>query len=222
MTPASSPTETSIVTMDRRHAPAIARLHQLGLPRGFLSTLGDSFLEELYQAIARAPESVVWVAESPTGRCVGFIAGTTNVGRCYRAVLCKAWFRLGARLVTRVWRPIVLRRTAQTLLYPLRRRAEGHRRSGAVNAIQAELLSVAVAEEAHGTGVGKALVTALEKAFRSWGHEGEYRVVTDAGDPRSNAFYRALGFVHRLDFTHHEHLMSCYTKICNWRPEDMS
>ena len=77
---------------------------------------------------------------------------------------------------------------------------------------QAELLAMAVHEQARGKGIGRDLVDALERDFVEWGLEGEYCVVTFTGDPGSNAFYRRIGFEPTRAFRHHENLMQEYRK----------
>ena len=69
-----------------------------------------------------------------------------------------------------------------------------------------------VGEAARGLGVGRGLVHALERFFTESGAALEYEVVTDAEDPRSNAFYEGIGFSHRRRFVHHGHPMNAYHK----------
>jgi ribosomal protein S18 acetylase RimI-like enzyme len=196
-----------------RDAPMVAELHRLALPRGFLSTLGDRFLARLYRLLARADRTCVWVGADPDDRCVGFVAGSLDIGRAYRQVLSRGALPLAAAMLPGALRPAVLGRALQTLAYPLRR-GDRRRTGDGVDpaAIRAELLSIAVADRARGHGLGRRLVAALEASFREWGHRAAYRVVTDAEDPRSNAFYAALGFARAGEFHHHDHRMALYTK----------
>jgi ribosomal protein S18 acetylase RimI-like enzyme len=209
--------------MSARHGARVAELHRQSLPAGFLSRLGDRFLARLYRAIGTAPRSGVWVAEDAAGRCLGFVSGSCDVGRCYRSVLLRAGAPLLWLAAPALLRPAALKHAAETLTYPLRgpeRRDpetvpaddEADAPPDRVGAIRAELLSIAVDGEARGLGLGRRLVQALETAFLGWGHAGPYRVVTDAEDPRSNAFYVGVGFTFVHRFRHHGHPMALFVK----------
>ncbi|MBU0742292.1 GNAT family N-acetyltransferase [bacterium] len=205
-----------IKTFEQRYVEDVAKLHCMALPRGFLSTLGTGFLGRLYLGIADADLSGVWVAVGYGDRCLGFISGSRDLHQCYRYVLRHGWFPLGIRLAGSLfrWRSIV--HLSQTLAYPFRKLgADGDEKDEVIRLgreVRAELLSIAVASEARGMGVGRALVEMLEQYLLDCGHSGLYRVVTDAEDPRSNAFYDSVGFSLRGQFRHHEHTMALYTK----------
>lgn len=192
-----------------RDGREVARLHREALPQGFLSRLGDPFLARLYHGIDRDPRAAVWVAEDDEG-VLGFLAGAADVQGLYRGVLARDALALGLRLLPSLLRPAMLRRIGETALYPFRRLGPD---DGLAGLPHAELLAVGVDARARGKGVGRALVGELEEALRGWGVRA-YRVVTDAEDPRSNAFYRRVGFDHAGNFTHHGHPMAAYTKGC--------
>lgn len=197
-----------------KDASQVAELHRLALPRGFLSTLGDRFLGSLYTLLAASDGTCVSVAADADDRCVGFVAGSLDIRQSYREVLRRGAPALIWNLMPNLVRPTVWQHILQTLVYPFRD-AGGEFASGNgidPKTIRAELLSIAISDRARGQGLGRLLVAALEQYFREWNHHGPYRVVTDAEDPRSNAFYVALGFAKAGEFRHHKHLMSLYTK----------
>ncbi len=194
-----------------RDAPTVAELHRMSLPRGFLSTLGDRFLGRLYQLLAEAERTCVWVGADHDDRCVGFVSGSLDIRASYSQVLRRGGLGLTAAVAPRLLRPSVLGRVFQTMAYPLRQGGGGHTGVDPAS-IRAELLSIGVSGAARGHGLGRCLVASLEESFRDWGHRGPYRVVTDAEDPRSNAFYTALEFRLAGEFLHHDHRMSLYIK----------
>ncbi len=199
----------------KEDAVQVARLHRIAIPRGFLSELGDGFLVRLYREIARAEGSCVLVAADGDDVCLGFVAGSIDIRICYRRILLRGGITLFLQILPSLFRASVLKRILQTLLYPLRR-GKGNDEMGAVLAedagAKAELLSIAVDEKARGLGVGRLLVEALEVFFRRQGGQTAYGLITDATDPRSNAFYEALGFRLKAKFRHHEHDMNQYVK----------
>ena len=62
---------------------AIARLHYDHINQGFLATLGVPFLTLLYKAIDKDSESVLLV-ELVDCSIVGFVTGTSGLGRIYK------------------------------------------------------------------------------------------------------------------------------------------
>ena len=192
----------------------VAALHRLALPNGFLSSLGDHALSLLYQGIARQRGATVIVARTPRGEVLGFVSGTTDVSGLYRGVLRRSGLRLGLAMMRSAYHPSTIRKVWETLTYPLRFRG-----SVACGSSQepdpgctAELLSIAVDGGKRGLGIGRALLHALDQHFRFVGQVGRYRVVTDAEDPRSNAFYARMGFEPIGGFLHHGHPMNMYVR----------
>jgi len=168
-------------------APAVARLHADQISEGFLSFLGPRFLARLYRRIVRDPDSFLLVADLG-GHHVGFISGSTDVRGLYRRFLVRdgipaAW-SAAPRLIVG-WRQVV-----ETL---------GHGTSGGAGGATgtgpgAELLSVAVAPDRQGRGLGRRLVESflgeLESRSCPSGH-----VVVGAGNVGAVALYERCGFV---------------------------
>ncbi len=199
-----------------RHFRDSARLHADGITEGFLSTLGEPFLAVLYEGIATAEDSGVLVAEED-GFVLGFISYTSDVKGCYRQVLRSKWPRLVLNLLPSLLRPVVYRKIFETLIYPLTHRGKDDSGNGgpgstsAAGHLRSELLSMAVAPQARGKGVGKLLVKAVDEALTQIGLTG-YFVVTHAVDERSNGFYRRCGFELYGEYVSHGKPMNEYFK----------
>lgn len=164
-------------------AEALAALHAQRIGEGFLVTLGHRFLARLYRRIARSPGSVLLVAEAD-GRVVGFVAATTSTRRLYAEFL-----RHDAVPAALAAAPAVLRapmRAWETLRY-----GAGHDDLPA-----AEVLSIAVADDASGRGIGGALLAAALDALAQEG-AAEARVVTAVGNDAALAMYERAGFRRR-------------------------
>lgn len=182
-----SPEDSGGVTVraaSRSDLPTVARLHSEGIGGGFLSRLGQGFLEELYAVMVAEPDSIVLVAEDGFGRVVGFIAGTRSTSGLYRAFLL-SWHSV--RAVSRSWRAMarvsVWREAFETLRYG----GDGQAPDGG------ELLAMAVDESERGRGVGRELGQRLIDGFRA---NGVVRaiVVVGADNLPAQRLYGSLGF----------------------------
>jgi ribosomal protein S18 acetylase RimI-like enzyme len=185
---------------------SIACLHAESIKTGFLSKLGIPFLIELYKAIQEQDGSFVYVCETNEKIC-GFIAGAIDTKSLYKKVLLKNWFRFVLPIIKFVFNFKVCRMIVETVSY-------GFKKEKAVSdecSYSAELLSIAVANSGRGKGVGKELVSALEKMFAEYSVM-QYKVATFSEDQQSNGFYRSCGFVVDHQFVHHGNVMNQYLK----------
>jgi ribosomal protein S18 acetylase RimI-like enzyme len=160
---------------------AVAALHADRIGEGFLSSLGPGFLRRLYRRVVRSDDGFVLVAGA-AGRVLGFVAGVGSVSALYRRFIVRDGVVAGALAAPRLVRAVP--RVVETLRYPA---ATG-------DLPEAEILAVAVAAEAAGAGVGRALVRAATDAFAARGVTAA-KVVTTADNAAALAMYRACGFV---------------------------
>ncbi len=201
--------QITVRTMKLNEASEVAMLHHQGIPQGFLSKLGKGFMASMYEGITKSENSGVWVAVDETDRVMGFIAGTLHVGRCYKSVLLRRGLVMAYYALPSLFSTNALHQVIETIMYPKRETD-----TGPLQALEptAELLSLAVAPEARGTGAATLLCNELEGNLQKWGLNGPYRVVTMADDPRSNSFYRKVGFQFIHEFLHHGITMNLYHK----------
>ena len=180
-------------------APAVAALHQNGIPTGFLSSLGPKFLAELYSVLADSEHGFGFVCdlgESP----VGFIACADDTGRFYKEALKKRGVRLALRLLPHIWRPQALRNSIETVLYP----------SNLPDDLPAaEILSIVVTAKARRRGIGRTLVRRAMAAFRG---RGIKQAIVSAGAENgpAEALYRDCGFDVAHTRKHHGLPMATY------------
>ena len=73
---------SAIRPMRESDAATVARLHVRGIPGGFLSTLGEGFLTELYSALPDCPSGFGFTFEL-AGEPFGFIACAADTGRLH-------------------------------------------------------------------------------------------------------------------------------------------
>jgi ribosomal protein S18 acetylase RimI-like enzyme len=166
-------------------AAEVAHLHAEQISEGFLSFLGPRFLGRLYRRIIRHPDSFLLVAD--LGGQAGFIAGSTDVRGLYRQFLVRDGFPAACSSAPRLivgWRRVV-----ETL---------GHGSSdgasaGGSSGPSAELLSVAVAPERRGLGIGRRLVDSFLEEVEGRSCPAAH-VVVGAGNPAAIALYERCGF----------------------------
>src|SRR5690606_4416678 len=118
------------------------------------------------------------------GRVVGFITGGTSMGPIYKRML-RSPVRLGLALAPALVRPAKVRRIIEILRYS----GDAALPDGVP---EAELLSLAVAPEARGSGVAETLYRKLVEDFQARGVDAFRIIVGDALVP-AHRFYQRMG-----------------------------
>lgn len=169
--------------VDTRAITEVSRLHREGIPEGFLSSLGVSFLTLLYQAMAQSENAVLFFALH-NGRVAGYISGCTRVKEFFQEFRKKNFFRALSLVVLKVmFCPSVLRKISETSRYPAK----------SSYLPPAELLSIVVATEYRGTGLAEQLFKYFCSELKSRG-EGFCKVLVSSRNERANSYYRKVGF----------------------------
>ena len=190
-----------IEPLTRRHARAVAALHQAGIQTGFLSSLGPLFLRQLYAAIGSCSAGFGYVRKEPDGKVLGFVACAESTGRLYKQAFLRRGLMMALPLIRFVFRPAVLKRIWETLRYPT---------ETAGDLPNAEVLSIVVSEDARGKGVGKALMEAAMDEFANRRIK-QIRVAVWDGNESANKFYQHCGFSLATTRKHHGLDMNIYT-----------
>ncbi len=162
-------------------AGPISTLHASCIAEGFLVALGPRFLRRLYRRVVSSSGSFAFVVDGPAG-VIGYIACATDTRAFYGEFLRHDGFVASAaafpRLVRSPWR------VWETWRYGARADA---------GARGAEVLALAVASDARGRGIGRALVTAALDEFRRRDVKSA-RVVTATGNKAALRCYELAGF----------------------------
>lgn len=182
------------------HAADIARIHATCIVEGFLSSLGQTFLRQLYLAMMQHDGTQVF-AVLDGDRVVAFSSVTQDTPRMYRWIMRRRLFRIGWPLVRQLFRWTRLKRMLETLFYPAHEQVRSLPR--------AELLSFAVAPEARRQGLGVVLCQCRVDWLAGRGVT-EAKVAATEG-LHSNEIYPRLGFT-RVDVKdHHGRPLNLYT-----------
>jgi ribosomal protein S18 acetylase RimI-like enzyme len=164
-------------------AKAIAALHAALISEGFLVVLGRPFLERLYRRIVQSDTTFVFVSADPSADINGFVAVAEDTGRLYRDFLVHDGVHAGLRAAPALVRHP--RKVFETLRHGTG--GGGEERAGA------EILAVAVAEEARGRGIGVALVAAVTAELRRRGITRAHVVTASTNEP-ARRMYEHGGF----------------------------
>ena len=174
-------TDIEVRQAESGDASAVARLHRDSIESGFLSSLGLGFLTLLYRAMIESATVHVHVAVAD-GSVVGFIAGAEDTSRFYKEFLRRHFLGALIRLLPALVRPRTWKKVLETLRY-----------GSEQNTRCAELLSMAVAAQGRGRGVGKTLVEALLGSASAAGI-ASMRVVVGSDNEAAISLYRSAGF----------------------------
>lgn len=178
------------------HAADAARLHILGQPGTFLTSLGADVLAVIYRTLPASPVGFGYAAVDGAGRVAGFAAVTTSTGRLFGEMATRRLGQLLPPLLARfARRPSLLLRSVQTVFYPL---LAGEKESSAAG--HGELLAIMTEPEQRGQGIGAALLGAVVIECRARGL-AELSVTVDAANSGARRFYARHGFLFRREFT---------------------
>jgi ribosomal protein S18 acetylase RimI-like enzyme len=161
----------------------VARLHAQSITHGFLSSLGESFLVLLYEAISRDARSIL-IVDIHDGDVLGFVAGGQGLrpllGRLFGQAPKLAWALLPVMISPRrLWQIV------ETLAYVWRFKP-------VPDCPAAELLSIAVAQSVRGQGIAPRLYGALCSEF-SRKEVSEFCIVVGEGLVPAHRFYKKMG-----------------------------
>lgn len=166
----------------------VAKLHVHAFPGFFLTSLGLSFLEELYAGFLAHPSGIFIVARDG-GSIVGFVAGTSAPEVFFSDLRRRRRFAFVFKAIPSILRnPLPVFRK---LLYAVRYRGEAlaTRSSGAL------LSSIGTARWCRGSGLAANLIIAFEKRVMAHGADFVYLTTDVEDNDRVNAFYKRHGYV---------------------------
>jgi ribosomal protein S18 acetylase RimI-like enzyme len=172
--------------------PGIVTIHQRAFSNFFLTRLGGDFLARYYTLVLNYGAGIVLVSER-CGVLDGFACGFVEPPEFYRLMWRKRGIFALPALSALVREPSL----ATRVLYGVQRIQTS---ASMGSARSCELASIAVAPEAGGNGLGKALLQAFVAQARSMNAQYVYLTTDADGNDSANALYRQAGFQHTRRF----------------------
>jgi ribosomal protein S18 acetylase RimI-like enzyme len=172
--------------------PGIVQVHLSSFQNFFLTFLGGRFLGLLYHEILKEPGHVCLVAVSTDDKIVGFAFGIKNQVGLYKRLAKKRWFAFAlASSGAAFRRPSIIPRLLRALRY------DGKVREASS---PASLMSIAVAPEEKGKGIGKSLVKRFLNEMALKGVETVCLTTDRDNNEDTNIFYQKIGFLKAREF----------------------
>lgn len=162
----------------------IARLHIENLDQAFLSSLGETFLTELYRAMDSSEGNALFY-EMKDGKVIGFVSGGTGMGVIYKNMFARVW----AWFLPLSWRLLNLK-TVSRIIDILRysRDTLGDCESRP----KAELYSIAVGSDGRGKGVAQRLYASLLSYFEDQKTDS-FAIIVGKNLTSAHKFYQKQG-----------------------------
>lgn len=181
---------------------AIANLHKLGIPTGFISQQSITFLSALYAYLIK--NEIVFCAKD-NEKVLGFIAGTLTTNGLYKKFLKKNLTLLVTFVLKNLFSFSFIKKATETLFAPKKTTIDDYETE------LPELLSIVVDKNYNGQGIGQELVNAFEERLIELNVK-EYKVVVGS-KLAANNFYLRKGFIKQKEFKLHKGESSfIYTK----------
>lgn len=161
----------------------VSALHKEHINSGFLSSLGAPFLNILYRSLVDFEKGILLVAENE-GKIIGFISGTVDTNVFYKYFLKRNFFRIAFVLLSKVFSINVIKKVLETAKYS--------KKDLEISVPDAELLSMAVAENFQGKGIAKQLFEKLVNEFHDR-NINEFKIIAGNQLDEANKFYQKIG-----------------------------
>lgn len=165
----------------------VASLHKKNINQGFLQELGVIPLFFLYQAINRSRVSQLIVAKDQSGRVIGFVSISFNLPLLYRFFLFRYGGIVGFFILPKLLKLSRIKKVMNLFDYGKKKAQKK------VNALGAELLSIAVDKAWRGMGVAEQLFHELMIIANTKIKEKAFKIVVGQNLIPAQKFYEKMG-----------------------------
>ncbi len=176
----------------------MARLHKDTISNGFLSLLGESFLESMYSYLIKKEMAFVYCGQE---KVEGFVSLTKSSPKMMKSFLLHKPGSLIILAFSMLTKPGLWIKMAETFLAPFKTTKNKSSEPGG-SFPPAELLSISVSPVSQNSGIGSQLVEALDELLIRE-KINRYKVVVGQELLSANRFYQKNGFVLAGEVTIH-------------------
>lgn len=163
----------------------IAKIHYEALNNTFLSSLGASFLKDMYNALANDSKSIIFVAEE-NGEIAGFISCILDSDAFIRRIILKSPVKLLISISYCIIKnPSTIKKILQTLRYG---------KLCFIDNVDTELLAIAVIPKFQRAGIGSSLFKVLLEELKSQNTK-QLKVLVGQELVSAQNFYKKHNFV---------------------------
>lgn len=173
----------------------VARLHQVGVNAGFLSSLGVSFLIKLYTTISSTDGGVLIVALKDD-KVAGFVSGAVSIKPIYRRLLKTNFFSLPFILLPALLSFKNIKKIAELAFLPKREQEE-------ISGTPAQLLSIVVDQNDRGEGIAQVLFERLISEFKNKS-VASFKIVVGLELAHAEKFYARAGAIKAREVEVHQ------------------
>jgi len=198
--------QVTIKPLETEHALQVAKLHKEGIPTGFLSSLGENFLTDLYQAIGQSLDGFGFIVRIDD-KVEGFIAFCTDLRKLYKQVYRKKGLKLLLILIPKLFSTQTIRKIIQNIFYPQKMKG--------MNLPDAELLAIVVSSNSRGKGFARKLI---EMGFHECQRRNisEVKVLVAESNLLANHLYQKTGFQLATTISNHGVISNVYIASTNY------
>jgi len=177
-----------VVHLERKYIRQIVDIHARAFPKFFLTFLGRGFLREFYRSFLKEENGISYIAVDDPGEVVlGVIVGPVSPEVFYKKLVIWRWWAFGFSSLGAVLKnPSIFKRLLRALKY------RGKQPGSSEYAL---LSSIAVAPEAQGLGVGKALLKTWVEEAKRRKCRGVYLTTDSLDNEAVNHFYQRAGWI---------------------------
>lgn len=174
-----------IFTCTENELTQIAALHQHNISAGFLSSLGENFLQLIYSSIQ---EKGILIAALENNQVIGFVSGAVRLQDVYQSFVRRNFFKSLFFLLPKLISFRVFRKLVELILYPFSKKDDS------LPLPTAELLTMVVDEDHRGKKISERLYQELVTKFKEK-NIMEFKIMVGGNLIHAQKFYEKMGAV---------------------------
>lgn len=196
--------EYQIIEISKDYMEQVVQVHLAAFPGFFLSELGNDVLRVFYKSLLQDNKTLFYGVKNDGG-LVGFFAASLKPTGLYRRLFFKNISRFVLPLFFAFWKNFILFKKMITS-------ASSSSKLEVSTTYPVSLLSICVSPDHAGKGIGKILLSTLEKELQLRKLHGYYLTTDAKNNNATNQFYLNSGFKLNGSYSQGKRIMNIYVK----------